>query len=90
MSAPTRAFSVLRSNATLYNFQLLVVESVFTFRLFFEHHLIFALYNLPLEPVPSVFDAYSRVAQTLLYVQQNTYEFAAGKQALIRLLLSRF
>ena len=79
MSSPTRGFSVLRSNATLYSFQLLVVESVFTFRLFFEERFIFALYNLPLEIVPNVFDTYSRISQALLYVQQNTYEFVTGK-----------
>ena len=70
MSA-TRGFSVLRSNATLYSFHLLVVESVFTFRLFFEQNFVFALYNLPLENVPSVFDPYSRITQALLYVQQK-------------------
>ena len=81
MSA-TRGFSILRSNATLYNFHLLVVETVFTFQLYFEERFVFALYNLPLEIVPNVFDPYSRISQALLYAQQNTYEFAAGKHSL--------
>ena len=78
MSA-TRGFSVLRSHATYYNFHLLVVESVLTFQLYFEERFVFALYNLPLEIVPNAFDSYSRITQALLYVQQNTYEFVAGK-----------
>jgi hypothetical protein len=58
---------------------LLVVETVFTFQLFFEERFVMAIYNLPLDIEPNMFDPYSRISQALLNVQQNAYEFVAGK-----------
>ena len=73
-----RGFTSVRNNAIPYRFQLQVFATEFNFQIYSGEVFVLALYHLPIEEVSPVFDTHDRIPYTLLYCQQNTYEFAGG------------